>query len=72
MECIITEHGVCQIPALKAPPVFQLDDQFAKAAFFVVESADAKGQPTSRKLDRSQLESLTATRESAVLVDHDE
>ncbi|MCX6620149.1 MAG: hypothetical protein NTY38_03545 [Acidobacteria bacterium] len=72
MECIITEQGICQIPALQAPPQFQFDELFAKVTAFFIESPDGKDRTTSRKLSRTELESLTAGGELAVHVDHDE
>lgn len=72
LECIITERGLCQIPALNHPPGFRLDDQFAKAEFFIMETVGDKQRAGPRKLLRAELETLTAARTSAVPVDHDE
>lgn len=72
MECVITEHGLCQVPTLNAPPGFRLDDKFTKAEFFIVETPHTGDRTAARKLDRTQLESLTAAGDTAIPVDHDE
>jgi|ERR1700722_9649562 len=39
MECVLNEHGIAQVPALKAVPAFNLEQEFAGAREFVVEPA---------------------------------
>ena len=38
MECVINERGVAQVPALKAPPEFNLEEELATAETFVTEA----------------------------------
>ncbi len=37
MECIVNEDGVAQIPALRAIPDFNLEDELAAAGEFLIE-----------------------------------
>jgi len=39
MECVLNEHGIAEVPALRAVPTFNLEDELAAAREFVVEPA---------------------------------
>jgi hypothetical protein len=39
MECVLNEHGIAQVPALRAVPSFNLEDELASAEQFLVEPA---------------------------------
>lgn len=39
MQCVITEHGVAQVPALKGIPDFNLEEELAAAGDFLIEPA---------------------------------
>jgi len=39
MECIVNEHGIAQVPALRTVPAFNLEEELAGATAFVVEAA---------------------------------
>ena len=43
MECVINERGVAQVPALAAPPDFNLEEELAGAGNFVLEPVVAAG-----------------------------
>src|SRR5215467_15713733 len=43
MECVITERGVAQVPALAAPPEFNLEEELAGAATFVLDPVSPAG-----------------------------
>ena len=63
MECLITERGVAQVPALQAPPEFNLEDELSGAATFVMEPVAAAGQrnaPKPSNIGRDQLAAMTA------------
>jgi hypothetical protein len=46
MECVVNEHGIAQVPALRAIPSFNLEEELNRAPEFVVELAgDAKSKP---------------------------
>jgi len=63
MECLITERGVAQVTALQAPPDFNLEQELAGAATFVMEPVVAAGARNASKpsnIDREQLAAMTA------------
>jgi hypothetical protein len=78
MECVITEHGIAQIPALRRAPDFNLEQELALIGEFVLEPAAAaasgnKGRPAPpRRLDRTELESLVVTPAGAAGADHED
>jgi len=68
MECLINEHGVAQVPALQAPPEFNLEEELSGAATFVVETvaaAGARNTPKPAGISRDQLASMTQDGASA-------
>jgi hypothetical protein len=52
MECVLNEHGIAQVPALRAVPAFNLEQEFAAAREFVVEAADATEKDKARQKPR--------------------
>jgi hypothetical protein len=58
MECVITEHGVAQVPGLRSAPSFNLEQELAGAGQFIMESAAPAGQP--RPLSRADLEAMVS------------
>ena len=56
MECVITERGVAQVPALNAPPEFNLEEELSGVAAFVMEPATVPGS-------RSALQRVSVRRE---------
>ena len=61
MECVITEKGVAQVPALNAPPEFNLEEEFATAASFILEpaaSGTSKAVPRPETVGRAELSRL--------------
>ncbi len=65
MECILNEHGVAQIPALKAPPDFNLEEQLASVERFtlepLVENEKQKKSVAVQTLTRDQLAALATS-----------
>jgi hypothetical protein len=58
MECVVTEHGVAQVPGLNDIPDFNLENELASASEFVlepVEPAESKAKPKPRTLSRDEL-----------------
>jgi hypothetical protein len=78
MECIITEHGLAQIPELRRAPDFNLEQELAGIGEFVLEPAAAAGQGNKnhpaapRRLGREELAALAAPASSAAGADHEE
>jgi hypothetical protein len=75
MECVVNEHGIAQVPALRAVPTFNLEDELVGVQTFVVEPADAgdkdKGKPKPRSYTRDEMAALAAAGAGAVIA-HDE
>jgi hypothetical protein len=70
MECIVTEEGIATVPALKAIPDFDLEDELTAAGEFLVEAA-APAPP--RNTTRGEMMSLTsASPAAAAQHDHDD
>jgi hypothetical protein len=64
MECILNEHGIAEIPALKAPPDFNLEKELSNVDQFTMEPVPAGPNQTSkekpRNVNREQLAALIA------------
>jgi len=64
LECVLNEHGIAQVPALRAAPAFNLEDELAGAQKFLVEPAAAggkdKNQPKPRSYTRDEMAALAA------------
>jgi hypothetical protein len=64
MECIVNEHGIAQVPALRAVPSFNLEDELVRVQTFVVEAAGGrdkdkdKGKTAVRSYTREQMAAL--------------
>lgn len=75
MECVITEHGIAQVPELKGIPDFNLEQELGSAAQFLLEpavAADKKNPPKPRCVGREELSQLTASGPAVAHHDHDE
>jgi hypothetical protein len=62
MECVLNEHGVAQVPALRATTGLNLEEELARAQNFLVEPAGAPAQekPKARSYTREELSALAA------------
>jgi hypothetical protein len=66
LECVVTEHGVAQVPGLRTIPDFNIEQELASASEFVLEPAVAhrgsggKNAPEFRHVSRSELASMLA------------
>ena len=75
LECVVNEHGIAQVPALRSIPDFNLEEELARAPQFTLEPA---GPPDKTKvraqiLNREQLAALVVSRSAeAVHDDHEE
>ena len=78
MECVLNEHGIAQIPGLRAIPGFDLEEELARASQFTVETvtldkAKDKGKARPQLLNREQLAALVGVKGAeAADDDHDE
>ena len=76
MECVIGDDGIARVPALKAPPEFNLEQELAETASFVVEPVVPAGQKPVAKtkplpLGRKEMSAMATLSPSAV-AGHDE
>jgi len=61
LECVITEHGIAQVPGLRGAPQFNLESELATAREFRLEPAgepDRKHPAPTRSLTRDELARL--------------
>ena len=74
MECVINERGVAQVPALHEPPQFNLENELAAAATFVLEPANATGKnaPKPLSLGRAELSAMAVESPGSQAQDHHE
>lgn len=80
MECVVSEHGIAQVPALKGIPDFNLEEELAAAGEFLLEPAalpdkksDRKTPPQPRSITRAELAGMTsATPSAGTNLEHDE
>ena len=73
MECVITEHGIAQVPALRRVPDFNLENELADVSQFVLEAArpDAKAPQKPRTITVAELTGMLGPA-SASAADHEE
>ena len=70
MECIVNEQGVAHVPGLRGVPGFNLEEELAGAAEFLLEPLPPA---PSRKLRREDLAAMaSASPVAAAAHDHDE
>ena len=70
MECIVNEEGIATVPALKAIPDFNLEDELAAAGVFVVKAAaPAPPRTTTRE---EMMAMASASPAAAAPHDHDD
>lgn len=73
LECVLNEHGIAEIPALKAVPDFDLEDELARAAQFTMEPAAVeKNKNRPQVFSREQLAALVAPKTAAAAHDDHE
>ncbi len=60
MECVITEHGMAQVPALQRIPDFNLEHELESIPSFVLEpvTADKKSPARPRTVSREELATM--------------
>jgi hypothetical protein len=76
MDCVVTEHGIAQIPELKGAPDFNLEQELASAGEFVLEPVvrtDRKNASKPTTIGRAEMESMTAAGQAlSAAAEHDE
>jgi hypothetical protein len=75
MECVITEDGFAQIPALKHAPDFNVEQELSSVSEFVLEPAGAvitkKPPVAARSIDRQELTAMIGAAPTAA-AEHEE
>ncbi|MGA2740971.1 MAG: hypothetical protein ABSG65_26465 [Bryobacteraceae bacterium] len=66
MECVVNEHGIAQVPALRAVPAFNLEDELAGVQKFVVEPAEAQHKGKDKDGAASKARSYTRVEMAAM------
>jgi hypothetical protein len=71
LECVVNQHGVAQVPALRGIPDFNLEKELQSVSQFVLEPAvaDPKNPTPSRSLTRDQLAAMAES--SPVAAEHE-
>jgi len=75
MECVVTEHGIATVPGLKRVPDFNLEDELASAAEFVLEplAVPGKGSPAGKRpVRREELSALVSPEPAAGAAEHED
>lgn len=75
MECVINQHGIAQVPALKGKPDFNIEQDLASIQEFLLEpsgAADRKHPLKSRSVSRDELTAMTSSSAAAVHDDHED
>ncbi|HLY19441.1 MAG TPA: hypothetical protein VKR61_19575 [Bryobacteraceae bacterium] len=75
MECMLNEHGIAKVAALRAPPSFNLEDELAGVREFRVEPVvgeKEKERLKSRKYSRDEMTALATDAPGATAHDDHE
>ncbi len=75
MECVITEHGIAQIPELKGIPDFNLEQELVSASQFLLDPVVITGKKnasSSRSLGREELSQMTVSGPAALHDEHED
>ena len=73
MECVINEHGIATVPALRAVAGFNLEQELARAAQFVLEPAAPEKNSRPKILSREEMAAMAGTGSAeAAHEEHDE
>ena len=72
MECVITEHGIAQLPALRRVPDFNLEQELSGVSQFVLEPArlDSKSPVRPKTLTVAELTGMLGP--SVASAEHEE
>ncbi len=75
LECVITEHGIAQVPALHGIPAFNLESELASAREFRFEPADEqdhKHPAPTRSLTRDEVVRMLGPASATAAADHED
>jgi len=75
LECVITEHGVAQVPGLRGIPGLNLETELASAREFRIEPVAVAGRkqtPAPRSLTRPEVEKLLGPATATAAAEHED
>jgi hypothetical protein len=75
LECVVTERGIAQVPALRGIPAFNLERELAVAREFHFEPAGPSGRnraSAASLLTRAEVARLLAPTPSTAATEHEE
>jgi hypothetical protein len=73
MECVLNEHGIAQVPAMRAAGSFNLEEELARATEFRLESASAeKNKARPQILTREQMAAMMGAKSAEAAHDDHE
>ena len=75
MECVITEHGIAQVPGIAGPPDFNLEEELASANEFLLDPVlrpDVKTPLKPHTVRREELARLTSPSTAAGRAENEE
>jgi hypothetical protein len=73
MECVVDQHGVARIPALRAIPDFDLESELASARDFLIEPAvSAKTPSRPQAVSPAELAAMTVASSAPAPGAHEE
>jgi hypothetical protein len=74
LECVITEHGVAQVAALRRAPDFNLEQELVSISEFVLDSCaqDQKRPVAPRRIGREELAAMAAPAATAAAAEHED
>jgi len=68
-ECVVSEHGLLQIPSLQGVPGFTIDSSLASVSQFTLAPPEESGR--RQKVSREELESMLGEAPKAAAEDHE-
>ena len=74
LECVVNEHGVAQVPALKSVPDFNLEQELAAVEHFHLDAlpADPKSPAKTSAVRREEMAALTGGPSAAEVHERDD
>jgi len=74
LECVVTEQGIAQVPGLNRTADFNIEQELASAAQFILEpvGGDPKHSSPPRSIGREELTSLTAASTGGAAAGHED
>jgi hypothetical protein len=79
LECVVSEHGIAQVPELRKVPDFNLEEELAEASEFLIEPAPAAavrnapaGADKPRRIGRRELAALVSPSSGTAQPEHED